>query len=468
MSKPCDLTCGTIWKPLLYFALPLLASSLVQQMYNMVDLFFVGNVLGKSASAAVGSSGMLVTCLVGFFTGMSVGCGVVVAQRYGAKDPQGLHKAVHTAVALSLLGGAVLTVLGLCLAPQFLGWLGTPAHLSDMALEYVRIYLLSLLSLIFYNIGSGILRAAGNSRLPMYFLLVGSSANVLFDWLFIMVFGWGVAGVAWATAVSQTLSAALVVASLMRTKAAYQLQIRKIRIETKVLLQIIRIGLPAGIQAMVLTFSNIVVQCFINGLGENEMAAFSVYFRIENFMYLPIMAFGQAMTTFAGQNVGAGKYERVKRGTWVCLGMSVGVTIVISGILLLTGQYLFGIFTPDMQVVEHSWQILLVTAPFYFFYSFIETPAGTIRGTGSSLIPMLTVMVCLCGIRMGLLALWMPVWQGVTGLAAVYPVTWILAALSLMGYYWSGRWIPKKERFLQSRGWKRQARRKEHRYAEDI
>lgn len=468
MAKPRDLTCGTIWKPLLCFALPLLAGSLVQQMYNMVDLFFVGNVLGKSASAAVGSSGMLVTCLVGFFTGMSAGCGVVVAQRYGAKDQKGLHKAVHTAVALSLLGGIVLTILGLLFAPQFLRWLGTPEHLFDMALSYVRIYLLSLLSLILYNIGSGILRAVGNSRLPMYFLLAGSAANVLFDWLFLVVLHWGVAGVAWATAISQTLSAVLVVTSLMRTKAGYRLYLKRIRLSKRVLVQIIRVGLPAGIQAMVLTFSNMVVQFFINGLGENEMAAFSAYFRIENFMYLPIMAFGQAMMTFAGQNVGAGRYERVRRGTWICMGMSVGVTLVISGVVLLTGKHFFGMFLPDTQVIECGWRILLVTAPFYFLYSFIETPAGTIRGAGASLVPMLTVMVCLCGIRTGLLMWWMPVWPGPVGLALVYPVTWVLAAASLMGFYLSGRWVPKKDRVFQTRGWKRQARRKTGRYAEDI
>ena len=398
-SKQDLLINGSIGKALIWFALPLLGSSFIQLLYNAVDLIFIGNYVGKSASAAVGSSSLLLTCLVGFITGISVGAGVVVAQYYGARDYKNLQDSVHTAVTLAGIGGIILTVAGLLLAPFILQWLRVPQEIFELSVSYIRIYFISILPMVLYNMGSAVLRAYGDAKRPLIYLASGAILNVFLDWLFVVVFSWGVAGASWATTISQTLSAVLIIVHLFSTKREYRIYLKKLRIHKKQMIRIVKLGVPAGIQSSLLTISNMVVQFYINGFGQDAMAAFTAYFKVENFMYLPILAFGQAMTSFVGQNIGAGQLKRVKKGVKIGLLLGVSCTIAVSTIVLLSRYYLFRMFNSELEVIQCGIQILMITAPVYFIYVAIEVLSGTIRGAGASFIPMVISISNLCILR---------------------------------------------------------------------
>ena len=301
-SNRCDLTSGSIWRSLLLFALPLLAGSLVQQLYNTVDLIFVGNFIDKSASAAVG--------LVGVFGGIGVGSGIVIAQIFGSKDIERFSRAIHNTAAMSIISGLLMMLLGYLLAPIYLRLVRTPAELLDSATCYLRIYFLSFLAVVAYNFGSGILRALGDSKSPLYAQLVGGLLNVAMDYLFIRVLDDGVNGVAWATLISQTASAIMVLICLARLDPAYALRPAKIAFDRELLKQTVSVGMPAGVQSLVITLSNVMVQYHINSFGEDAIAAFTAYFKVELLVYLPIVALGQSIMTFAGQNAGAGNWTR--------------------------------------------------------------------------------------------------------------------------------------------------------------
>ena len=434
-SKQDLLINGSIGKALIWFALPLLGSSFIQLLYNAVDLIFIGNYVGKSASAAVGSSSLLLTCLVGFITGISVGAGVVVAQYYGARDYKNLQDSVHTAVTLAGIGGIILTVAGLLLAPFILQWLRVPQEIFELSVSYIRIYFISILPMVLYNMGSAVLRAYGDAKRPLIYLASGAILNVFLDWLFVVV-----AGASWATTISQTLSAVLIIVHLFSTKREYRIYLKKLRIHKKQMIRIVKLGVPAGIQSSLLTISNMVVQFYINGFGQDAMAAFTAYFKVENFMYLPILAFGQAMTSFVGQNIGAGQLKRVKKGVKIGLLLGVSCTIAVSTIVLLSRYYLFRMFNSELEVIQCGIQILMITAPVYFIYVAIEVLSGTIRGAGASFIPMVISISNLCILRIVLLAIVVPLWNSVQAIAIVYPITWAATAFSLFIYYKCFRW----------------------------
>lgn len=427
-----DLTTGTIWKKLALFALPLLLSSLVQQLYNTVDLIFAGNLIDSSASAAIGMSGMLITCLVGFFGGMSVGAGVVIARSYGNEDFDGLRRAIHSTVALCVIGSILLLVLGEALTPLYLRMVHTPDALLPMAMGYLRVYFISMPAIIFYNLCSGMLRSLGDSRSTLVAQVAGGLFNVLADWLFIAKLRSGVAGAAWATLISQTISAAYVVYRLKKLDGPYALKLRQVRLDRGVLRETLRIGVPAGVQSLVITLSNVFVQYHINRLGGSAIAAFTAYFKIELIVYYPIMALGQAVMTFVGQNMGAGKPERVRRGQWECLGLSVGVSLLLSALGLLGGRALFRAFYSDEAAIEQGLRILATTFPFYFVYCFLEIPGDALRGMGESRLPMLIVIVSLCLLRTALLFLIVPRWPDVRGIAVCYPITWAVTGACML------------------------------------
>ena len=422
-SKQDLLINGSIGKALIWFALPLLGSSFIQLLYNAVDLIFIGNYVGKSASAAVGSSSLLLTCLVGFITGISVGAGVVVAQYYGARDYKNLQDSVHTAVTLAGIGGIILTVAGLLLAPFILQWLRVPQEIFELSVSYIRIYFISILPMVLYNMGSAVLRAYGDAKRPLIYLASGAILNVFLDWMFVVVFSWGVAGASWATTISQTLSAVLIIVHLFSTKREYRIYLKKLRIHKKQMIRIVKLGVPAGIQSSLLTISNMVVQFYINGFGQDAMAAFTAYFKVENFMYLPILAFGQAMTSFVGQNIGAGQLKRVKKGVKIGLLLGVSCTIAVSTIVLLSRYYLFRMFNSELEVIQCGIQILMITAPVYFIY-----------------VAMVISISNLCILRIVLLAIVVPLWNSVQAIAIVYPITWAATAFSLFIYYKCFRW----------------------------
>ncbi len=430
-----SLTEGPVAKSLLWFALPLFGSALIQQLYNTVDLIFVGHLLDNAASVAVGSSSLLVTCLVGFFTGLGVGVSIIAARAFGAKDRLMLFKTVHNAAGLALIGGLLLTVIGLLFSPVFLRWLNTPEEVMEPALVYLRIYFFDIIAIIFYNISAGLLRAMGEARRPMLYQLYGGLVNVAVNALLTIVVPMGVAGVAIGTLAGQSLAAALTVWHLCHLQDEFRLQIRFIRLQIPVCLQIFAIGIPAGVQAMVTTLSNLIVQAQINNLEVLSIAAFTAYFKVENFVYLPILAMGQAVTTFVGQNLGAGQESRARLVVRRGLQLGVLITLSIGFLLVMFSDLFFGIFNNDPEVQLIGRQIGLVTFPLYFTYVFVELLSGALRGAGHAIPPMLLTLLCMCVLRVVVLFYIMSVAPAANMVAWIYPITWIVNSLAMFGYY---------------------------------
>lgn len=417
---------------LILFALPLLGSSLVQQLYNTADLLFVGNFAGKTAAAAVGSSGLIFTCLIGLFTGISVGVGIVIAHAWGAGRRETAERAAGMAIWIGLLGSLVLMCAGLAGARWILQLLQTPEDILAEAVTYVRIYFLSMIPMVMYNMGASILRAAGDSRTPFYILLAGGILNVLADFLLVAVLRGGVTGAAVATSISQTASAALILIYLAGKKSRIRLSLRGRVWDRALAGQILAYGLPAGIQAIVITLSNVVVQYHINGFGEDAVAAYAAYFKIETLLYLPIMACGQAVTTFTGQNYGAGRLDRIWQGTWKGLLFSCLVTAGLAALVLLVPSGAIGLFLKDKEVIAFGVSILMTTFPFYCFYAVLEVTGGALRGMGYSRTSMAVVMTGLCGLRVFLLYLVDLLDLGFYTVAKVYPVTWSVTAIAFL------------------------------------
>lgn len=427
-----DLTTGSIWRKLSLFALPLLLSSLVQQLYNTVDLIFAGNLIDANASAAIGMSGMLITCLVGFFGGLAVGASVRVARAWGSHDLRALDAAIHSTAALCGAGSLALLALGEAVAPLYLDLVRTPGALWPMAARYLRIYFLSMPAVVGYNLFSGILRALGDSRSTLAAQALGGLMNVAADWLFIARLHMGVAGAAWATLISQTFSAAYVALRLARMETPYALRLKKLRFDRDSILDTLRVGVPAGVQALVITLSNVMAQAHINRLGESAIAAFTAYFKIELIVYYPIVALGQAMMTFAGQNLGAGNLGRVRRGLKECLALAVGASAALGALGLVGARALFRAFYADEAAIALGVRILRTTFPFYFLYCFLQIPGDALRGMGESRAPMWIVTVNLCLVRTALLFLIVPRYPDVRGVAVCYPITWGITGLAML------------------------------------
>jgi putative MATE family efflux protein len=429
-----DLTQGIIWKKISLFAIPFLLSSLFQHLYNTVDLLYAGNMLGKSVFSAIGISSLLITCLVGFFGGLSVGSSVVVSHMYGSRDPAKIKSAIQNAVAISFLGGILLMVMGTILAPYYLKFINTPETFLSMAVGYLRIYFLSFVSILAYNIGSGVLRALGDSRTPLYAQIIGGVMNVLMDALFIIIFDAGIYGLAWATLISQTVAAVLILYRLTILDGGYALCFRKIGFDRKILKKIIGIGFPAGAQSLVITLSNVIAQYQINSLGEDAIAAFTAYFKVELIIYLPIVALGQTIMIFVGQNIGAHNFKRVKLGVKQCLMMGMILTATLSAFAIFSGPLLFRAFAKENAVIDLGLRIIRVTFPFYIMYVILQVLGDSIRGIGNSRPPMVIVMINICIIRTFLLFLIVPRLPNVRGVAMTYPITWALTAASMAIY----------------------------------
>ena len=425
-----DMVNGSMGSSLFLFALPLFFSSLLQMLYNTADLLFVGNFVGKQAAAAVGAGGLLVTCLIGLFTGLSVGAGVAAAQAAGAGKWKRLENILHTAICTAVLGGTAVMLAGLLFSESILRVMHTPASVMEDAVSYIQIYFISMVPMIVYNMAAGILRAYGDSGTPFYILAAGGILNVLTDGLLVAVLHMGVRGAAVATVVSQSFSAVAVLYVLMKGKEKLRLKPGKLKISKEELGKILHLGIPSGIQSVVITLSNIIIQYYINGYGENAVAAFAAYFQLENFLYLPAMAFGQAATTFAGQNAGAEKYKRIRKGISLAALISGGIVAGIACVLMLGRESLFLLFVKDWEVASYGIQIIMITFPFYWLYPIMEVFGGAIRGMGYSVIPMFVILSTLCGARIGLLAFFNDRVQEVKAVAAVYPITWFLAVLA--------------------------------------
>lgn len=437
------MTEGVIWKEILLFSIPLLLGNLFQQLYNAVDSVVVGNYIGAQALAAVGSSAPVINLLVSFFMGLAVGAGVIISRYFGARKKEELHIAVHTSLALTFAAGLVMTLIGVLISPYVLQWVGTPSDVMESSVLYLRIYFLGILSVMVYNMGSGILRAVGDSRNPLYFLIVSSVTNIILDMLFVIVFHMGIAGVGWATLIAQTISAVLTLLLLMRTKEEYQVKLKHIRFHKHMLYEIVRLGLPSGLQNAIVSFSNVIVQSNINAFGSLAMAGCGSYTKIDGFAILPVMSYSMALTTFTGQNMGAKKYDRVKQGAKTGILMSVITIVCISALLLILGPNVLAIFSSDPIVINYGLYMMHVLAPGYIFLAISHAFNGIIRGAGITTVPMIVMVTCWCGLRMAWILTSVPLFHDIGVVFMGWPLTWIASALWLFLYYRKGSWMTR-------------------------
>lgn len=429
------LTKGSVGKGILLFALPLLGSSLIQQLYSTVDLIFVGQLLGTKASAAIGASGLIVTCMIGFFNGMAVGTNVFAARHYGARRFEQLKKLIQTIFWTGIIGGFFLTVIGLVLSPVFLTWMGTPESIFPLAVRYLRIYMASMISVVSYNLLSGVLRALGDSRTPMLYQFFGGIINVFADFIFLYVFHMGVEGTAFATLFSQTFAAIGVMIHLYRLKKPYALRIRFSDCSLKEFTDILKVGVPAGVQSIIITLSNIIIQSQINTLGVTSVASFTVYFRVELIIYLPIVALGQAVVSFVGQNYGASNWERIKKGNRLCIFGGSLITFAACILLIIAMPVILNVFTKDAAVAAQTLEIVKVTFPFYFFYTVLECFSSNLRGFGKAFLPMIVTVISFCGFRIIALFALMAKNPSPDKVALSYPISWGIAAAAMAMLY---------------------------------
>ncbi|MEF9940033.1 MAG: MATE family efflux transporter [Clostridium sp.] len=451
------ITEGVIWKQLLLFFFPILFGTFFQQLYNTADAIIVGRFVGKEALAAVGgSTGTLINLLVGFFVGLSSGAAVIISQFYGAENQKRVSEAVHTAIAFSVVCGLVLMAVGIFGAPAALRAMDTPEEIMEDSLSYIQIYFLGIIGNLIYNMGSGILRAIGDSKRPLYYLMVSCFINIILDLLFVVGFRMGVNGAALATIISQLVSAVLVMKALMQTKQSYRLVFKKIRMNLYMLQRIIQIGLPAGLQAVMYSVSNIVIQSSVNALGTDTIAAWTAYSKIDSVYWMIISAMGISITTFVGQNYGAGKIDRVKKGINTCLGLSVILTMILCTALYLYGGYVYLLFTSDAAVIAKGMEILYFLVPTFITYICIEIYSGALRGTGDCWIPMIMTALGVCVLRVVWILVAVPYRPEITTIIFSYPLTWITTSiLFIIYYYWFSnlkkyhvqfKWLKKKKR----------------------
>ena len=435
------MTSGVIWKELLLFSIPLLLGNLFQLLYNTVDSIVVGNFVGHQALAAVGASTPLINMLIGFFMGVAAGAGVLVSRFFGARKLEELHIAVHTFVAFTFLFGVLMMVAGITLTPLFLQWMGTPADIMDMAVLYLRIYFLGIIPTMLYTSGAGILQAVGDSRRPLCFLTIASVLNIILDLVFVIQLNMGVAGVAWATLIAQTISCILVAVTLLRSKESYQIIPKKIRIDKPMLMQIVRLGIPSGLQQMIVSFSNVLVMSYVNRFGSAAIAGFSSATKFDNFLGLPVNSFMLAITTFVGQNMGAKQIERVKKGINTCMFMGIGIVIAIGIPAYLFSDLCIRMFSQEADVIYYGSWMMRTLVPFYSILNIAQVLTGAVRGTGNTTVPMLINVFYYCIIRQVFLAVAMMFVNSIVVVFWSYPLTWTLSAVTLFIYYKRGSWL---------------------------
>lgn len=435
------MTEGPIGRQIIRFAIPLFLGNLFQQLYNTADTLIVGRLLGSSALAAVSSSGSLVFLLVGFFSGICMGAGVVISRFFGAKDDRSLTLAIHTTLAFSVAAGVFLTAFGTALAPQILIWMDTPPEVLAEATEYIRLYFFGALGMALYNGCMGVMQAVGDSKHPLYYLIISSLMNVVLDIVFIAVFHWGVGGAAFATSLSQFFSVFLCLLRLTRVKENYRVTLKKIRFDMEMLKLIIRYGLPSGLQNSVIAIANVVVQSNINYFGAMAMAGCGAYSRIEGFAFLPITCFTSAITTFVGQNLGAQEYDRVKRGARFGVGCSLLLAELIGVITFVCAPTLIGLFTDEPEAIAFGVEKARTCGLFYCLLAISHCFSAVLRGAGRAMVPMATMLVFWCMVRVTLLTVLVPLTQSIAIVNWVYPITWSLSTVTLFLYYKKANWI---------------------------
>lgn len=437
------MTEGNIWKLLIVFSIPLILGNLLQQMYNTADSIIVGNFVGSNGLAAVGSGTALINLIIAFSQGAAVGAGVIVSQNLGARDKQKTKLAVHTAMCIAIILGVILSAIGVILSRDLLIWMKTPKSVLKDSVLYLQIYCGGLIFNVIYNMATGILNAAGNSKRPLIYLAIASVTNIILDLVFIKELKWGVKGAAIATDISQALSCVLAVGYLLRVNSDYKLIIKELKIHGNTAKQIIRVGLPTAIQNMVISFSNVLVQSSVNSYGATAMAGYAAYLKIDGFNILPVLSISMAVTTFTGQNVGAKKPDRIKKGMWNALIMGVLYTVIIGVVILLTSHTVLGLFTKDNEVITYGQLAMKYFCPFYFLLSILNILAGTVRGAGKGVPPMLILLFSMCIFRILWIKIALPFYSTIDGVFILYPISWFVGMVLMIIYTKFGKWLPK-------------------------
>ena len=440
-SARSSLTEGSIWKSMLLFALPVFLSNVFQQLYNTFDAWCVGNYIDDNALAAVSSSGSLIFMMVSFFNGVAMGAGVIIARAYGAREYDEMQKTIHTAIAFGLVAGVVLTVAGVLLTPQILVLMGTHEEVLPQSIEYFRYYFMGAIFTVMYNIFVGILHAVGDSRHPLYYLIFSTLVNIALDMLFVAVLGWGVGSAAVATTVSQGISALLCFILLIRSDTPFRVYVRKIRFHKKQLADILRYGIPSGVQNSVIAVANVVVQANINSFGKAAMAGCGSYSKLEGFAFLPVTCFTQALSTFVGQNLGAKKYPRVKKGVAFGVVCSCAMAEIIGVLGYIFAPQLIDVFSDSEAAITAGAQHMRVICLFYCLLAFSHCIAGVMRGAGKATVPMYTMLICWCVIRVTYIFIAVNWRNELTTVSWAYPITWTLSSIIFLIYFLKADWM---------------------------
>ncbi len=432
---------GPIARQLIAFALPLMLGNLFQQLYNTADSLIVGNFLGSNALAAVSSSSNLIQLMIGFFNGVASGAGVVVSRYYGARDIQRVQKSVHTMLAFGVAAGLLLTVAGVALTPILLRMMGTPEMVLPQSISYFRTYFLGSCAFVLYNVCMGILQAVGDSRHPLQYLIISSITNVVLDLLFVGVFHWGVGSAAAATVISQLLSTVLCLLRLMHSDRDYRVSLRKIRFDPPALREILQNGVPAGLANCIIAIANVVVQSNINAFGAAAMAGCGAHSRIEGFAFLPVTCFNMALTTFVSQNLGAERYDRVKKGVRIGLCCAVAIAQGIAVLIFIFSPQLIGLFDKNPEVIAYGVMHERTTTPFFFLLAYTHAMAAIQRGAGKSTVSMLVMAICWCVIRVPYVTIAAHLFPVLRSVSTGYPVTWALSSIAFTIYFFKTDWM---------------------------
>lgn len=438
------MTSGSIWKTILLFSLPLILGNLLQQTYNTIDSMIVGNYVGSNALASVGSSTHLINLLISFSQGIAVGCGVLVSQSMGGSNQKNMRLAVHTSLALAVAFGLLISIMGYVLAPWLLEKMDTPAEVMGESIAYLRVFSFGLVFNIIYNMEAGILNAVGNSKRSLLYLGIASFTNVVLDFLLIKRFGMGVKGAAIATNISQALSALLALLFLIRVPDIYKVHLSRIRIHKDMALNILKVGVPTAIQNTVISLSNVIMQSSVNVFGALPMAGFGAFVKIDGFNILPVLSLSMAITTFVGQNYGAGQIERIKKGMWTTLAMTVFYTIISGTLLYNFAPKLIGLFTNDVRVIEAGVLASRFFCPFYFLLAIMHSLAGTVRGTGKTIPPMIILILSLCIFRILAAKFVIPHYNTIENVYKLYPISWVIGVILMVAYTLKADWLGEK------------------------
>jgi putative MATE family efflux protein len=436
-----DMTKGGIYSQIIYFALPIMLSQIFQQLYNTADSLIVGHYLGTNALAAVSSSGTLIFLLVSFFNGTAMGAGVVISRYFGAGNRENVSKAIHTNIAFGLVSGIFLTVIGVLFTPTFLVWMRTDPEVLPEAIEYFRYYFLGSIGLVMYNICRGIMNAVGDSKRPLYYLIFSSVLNILLDVLFVGALGWGVWSAALATVISQVASVVLCMIYLCKKGNIFSVEIKKLRFHGDMFGEIIKYGLPSGVQNSVIAFANVIVQTQINGFGKFATAAYGTYAKIEGFAFLPMMSFNMATTTFISQNLGAKQYDRAKKGARFGILAAVILAELVGVLIYFSAPHLIGMFDSNAEVIALGVKQAHTASLFYFLLAFSHAVAAVCRGAGKAFVPMFVMLSIWCALRIAYIAIVTHFWGDIGLIYWAYPITWGISSVIYLIYYNCSDWI---------------------------